>query len=403
MNHLALSGLAIPGIAACISAIFAGFWHYNRQDKAALWFCFAFGCCALGFCLSNYLIAKETVANAISNNAVYGAGIFCLAFGTCRAFNRKPPVLSLASLAILGVVAAVVIQLAQIGLSIRIQTVNTLHGIMFCVALFRLRSIWNQHWTGSAVIIAYTLIALNYLLIAPLTTFGAEITQTNFFESLYWRSTNVITVLSVMAAAGALVSVCVSRNIREMRNQDHRDWLTGLLSRRTFEQTAQVFCQHRSSATAASLVVIEIDNFRTMPTTFGRRASEELIVAFGDILTGGTRHADLAGRISGGKFCLILPGTDLEGATRLASRMKTCFRELSVPSLPLSHIVTASFGIAEFGEASSYHDIYQHADAMHRAAVAEGGNRVKCAERPAGAGRPMHRDNYSETETRKSA
>ncbi|MEQ9315334.1 MAG: GGDEF domain-containing protein [Henriciella sp.] len=403
MNELALSGLAIPGISGCMCAVFVGFWHYNRQDKAAVWFALAFACGTLGFLVSNYLMAKETFTNAVLNNAVYGFGIFCLVFGTCRAFNRKPPVTALGVLAALSVVAAVLVQFAGLGLNIRIWATNTVHGLMFAVALFKLRSIWSEHWASKAVLMAFTLSVMNYVLIAPLTTFNAVITDDNFFGTLYWRSMNVITVLSVVAVAGALIAVCVSRNIRDMQNHVHRDWLTGLLTRRAFDQTAQVFCQHRSSAVAASLVLIEIDDMKTRGTTYGRRACDELVAAFGEILTGRTRHADLAGRVGGGHFCLVLPGTDMMGAARLASRIKSCIRELSVPSLPLSHIVTASFGIAEFGEGTSFQHVYNQAQTMLAEATSEGGNRLKCAERPAGAGRPMRRENYNESQNRRSA
>lgn len=403
MDQLALSGLAIPAIAACMAAIFAGFWHYNREDKAALWFAIAFACCALGYGISNYFVPKETLANAILNNAVYGIGIVFISFGACRAFNRKPPVLILGALAILGVAIAIAIELSEFSLGMRIQSVNTVHGLMFTVTLFRLRSIWNEHWTGAAVIVAFTLITLNYWLIAPLTTFNAGITEANFFESLYWRSMNVITVLSVLAAAGALISVCVVRNIRLSQDQIHRDWLTGLLTRRDFEQTAQKFCTQRSSEVAASLMLIEIDKFRSTTNVYGQRAADELIAAIGEVLNGRTRYADLVGRSGGGLFHLLLPGTDTAGARRLAARLKSCFRELSVPSLPLSHFVKASFGIAEFGEGSTYEDVHEQAEAARQRASAEGGNRIAYASRPAGAGQPLRREDYSQRPDRKSA
>lgn len=395
MSQMALIGLAIPGMAGCLSAIFAGFWYYNRQDRAALLFAIAYACSAVGFGVSNYLLAKESLANAILNNAIYGAGILCLFLGTAVAFNRKAPTRTLAAIAVLGVIVAAAISLSGLGLNYRVVTLNMIHGVMTAFGAFHLRAIWKEHWSGSAAIVAFSLITLNFLLIAPLTAIDTELTASTFFNSAYWLSMNVITGLSVIASAGALISICVCKNMQRIHDDANQDFLTGLQTRRAFETTAQFFCSRRSGKTAASLILLDIDHFKAINDTYGHTVGDTVISAFGDTIRTGTRRADISGRVGGEEFCLILPGTDIQGARCLAARLKQRFRELDLPDIPDHHAVTASFGIAEFGAGSAFQEIYAEADAMLYAAKQRGRDRIVCAEPPIDAGQPLRREVFS--------
>ena len=403
LSQMAMIGLAIPGLGGCLTAIFLGFWYYNREFRAPLWFALAFACSAIGFCISNYLVAKDTMANAILNNTIYGLGLVALFQGICLAFNRRMPWVVLSAFAVGGVAVAVAIQASAIGLNYRILVLNLIHGCLTAYGLFRLRSIRKEHWTGSAVVVAFTLVTLNFLMIAPLTTIGVELSGENFFTSTYWLSMNVVALLSVLAVAGALISVCVSHNVKRIHDDANKDYLTGLQTRRAFERSAQFYCTRRSGRTAASLIIMDLDHFKSVNDTFGHSAGDAVLSTIGDFISKQIRRSDIAGRVGGEEICILLPGVDVNGARRLAARLKKQMRDLSYPEIDETRRITASFGIAEFGRTSAFHEIYAEADAMLYAAKQRGRDRIICGERPIDAGSPIRREVLGREPDRKTA
>jgi diguanylate cyclase (GGDEF)-like protein len=95
--------------------------------------------------------------------------------------------------------------------------------------------------------------------------------------------------------------------------------------------------------------------------------------------------------MGGEEFCLLLPGTDLEGASILAERLRNRISELAEDDFPEGLSVTASFGVAELGRDMLFEDAYPVADAALYSAKSSGRNRVDCAEAPYDTGKPVRR------------
>lgn len=391
MDQAAAIGLTVPAIAGSMCAIFLCFWHYNRQDRAALVFAMAFTCCAAGFFLNHFVLPKETLANAIVHNAFYAAGLYLLSDGIHRAFERKTPRLTLIGLGVISVIAAGFIQIAIDGLSVRIVTINFIHGMMLVVSAWTLRGIWNHSWTGTAVGAALLLCIINFVIVSPITVYGHLITDETFFQSSYWQIINLISIFSVLAMGGALVSVCVMQRLEALRDDAESDFLTGLKTRRAFEQAARHYCEARSGEYAASVIIIDLDHFKSVNDRFGHAAGDAVIRAVGKLICRQTRTSDMAGRMGGEEFCLLLPGTGLEGARTLAERLRMRISELSADEFPEGLSITASFGVGELGQNMLFEDAYPVADAALYAAKSGGRNRVSCAECPPDPGKPVRR------------
>ncbi len=392
MNQAAAIGFSIPAIAGCMCAIFLSFWYYNRKDRAALVFALAFSMCAIGFTLNHYVLAKDTIANAALNNACYAFGITMLVHGACSAFERRTPWGMLSSLGIISVICAVAIQAMSGDLGARILILNLIHGTMLAVGTFCLWGIQRQSWAGSAVLAAYTLCVVNFTVISTATVYGQLITPDTFFASAYWLAMTMLSTLSVIAVGGALVSVCAMQRLQAVREDADHDFLTGLKTRRAFEEAVQHYCDGRSGSTAASLIIIDLDHFKAVNDHLGHAAGDEVIRCFGKFLTSQIRRADVAGRVGGEEFCLLLPGTGTSGARRLAARLRESMKTLEVSVLPSGQTITASFGIAEFGRVTAFSDVYSTADGALYAAKARGRDRIVCADPPADAGEPLVRE-----------
>jgi len=96
-----------------------------------------------------------------------------------------------------------------------------------------------------------------------------------------------------------------------------------------------------------SVVVCDLDHFKRVNDTYGHGAGDFVLHVFGERLMGALREADLAGRIGGEEFLMVLPETDLSGARPFAERLRSAINSMPIP-LPSGALkITCSLGIAE--------------------------------------------------------
>jgi diguanylate cyclase (GGDEF)-like protein len=120
------------------------------------------------------------------------------------------------------------------------------------------------------------------------------------------------------------------------------DGLTGVANRRTFENAL-----HREVARAGrtsqplSLVVLDIDHFKSVNDTLGHQAGDEVLRHVGAALASHAREVDLAARYGGEEFCVLLPACPPDDAMAVAERLRGAIAEYSGPTA-----VTVSAGVA---------------------------------------------------------
>lgn len=159
------------------------------------------------------------------------------------------------------------------------------------------------------------------------------------------------------------------------------DGLTGLSNRRAFDQTLEQEC-HRAQRdeTAISLMMIDIDEFKTLNDTLGHQAGDDCLKHLARVIGGeALRPGDLAARYGGEEFAVILPATPPRGASMVANRIASGVELLASPhpSSP-SGIVTVSIGVGTSNAAISRHPevLIAAADAALYRAKREGRNRI---------------------------
>ena len=167
-------------------------------------------------------------------------------------------------------------------------------------------------------------------------------------------------------------------DFRRVASQATTDSLTALANRRTLDEEL-VLEWRRADRVGDSLafVLLDLDNFKQVNDTHGHQAGDAVLRAVGRVLLGGVRQVDLAGRYGGEEFALILPETDLDGALKLAERLRVALETTPV-ELPDGKTlqVTASFGVALKEGLSSADELVAVADEALYAAKRGGKNRV---------------------------
>jgi two-component system, cell cycle response regulator len=123
------------------------------------------------------------------------------------------------------------------------------------------------------------------------------------------------------------------------------DHLTGLANRRRFErQLDREVNRTLRYERPFSLLMLDIDNFKLVNDNFGHNAGDEAIRRLSRALQEGTRGIDLAARIGGEEFAILLVETSKEGALEVAERLRM---SIGNTQIPLVGRITASFGVAE--------------------------------------------------------
>ena len=139
------------------------------------------------------------------------------------------------------------------------------------------------------------------------------------------------------------------------------DHLTGLANRRRFErQLEREVGRTLRFGHPFSLLMIDIDNFKNLNDTFGHDAGDDALRALSKVLCEGTRGIDLAARIGGEEFAVLLVETNQQGGVEVAERLRLAIRALELRS---GGQLTASFGVAECAtDAQTAADILKAAD-----------------------------------------
>jgi diguanylate cyclase (GGDEF)-like protein len=133
-------------------------------------------------------------------------------------------------------------------------------------------------------------------------------------------------------------------------DQSTKDPLTGLSNRGAILGELQSrFDLSRRHARPLTVVMCDLDHFKRINDTHGHGAGDQVLSCFGALVHQNLRGTDLAGRIGGEEFLLVLPETEMEGAMFLADRLRNALRNSPQAFGDTLLTVTCSLGVAERG------------------------------------------------------
>ena len=178
-------------------------------------------------------------------------------------------------------------------------------------------------------------------------------------------------------AEQALIALENARLHGLVQRQAVTDELTGLANRRRFlAQLDSEVARSKRSGSPLGIVLADLDDFKRVNDTYGHEAGDEALRSFAEILATMARDVDLAVRLGGEEFALLLPDTDLAGATQLAERLRVALESAEVGRPPGQIRLTASFGVSAFPAAAAADDLLTDADRRLYDAKRGGKNKV---------------------------
>lgn len=155
----------------------------------------------------------------------------------------------------------------------------------------------------------------------------------------------------------------------ELRRIATTDELTGLLNRREFlEQATREFNRSLRYGNAISLLLVDIDHFKTINDRYGHAAGDEALRRLARAGEGCIRSTDIFGRLGGDEFAVLLLETDAANAVELAERLRTTLDAVGVDTDRGHTAFTVSIGVASRTDDRSIDELMSRADrSLYRA------------------------------------
>ncbi len=159
---------------------------------------------------------------------------------------------------------------------------------------------------------------------------------------LYWANFARFAFLAIVAVVVSRLRAAHDALARLARH----DPLTGLLNRRGFVERASVeLARARRAQRSMSMVLIDVDDFKKLNDDRGHEAGDEVLRIIGRVMSN-VRGADVAVRLGGDEFGLLIPDAGMDGAKAVVARISDAATE---QFLRAGLRVTLSLGVSVFG------------------------------------------------------
>jgi diguanylate cyclase (GGDEF)-like protein len=255
-------------------------------------------------------------------------------------------------------------------------------------------------WVGAQVLIAACLVmtggpdspALAWLAI-PVVTLSARFSLRGIYFGLGITLLLLVAVTvgvdaaavaaeatPVVAAAVVIVCVAVLSTALMRSDLDHRgeavvDELTGMLNRRALATRADELTQQSElTGQQVGLIVADLDRFKSVNDALGHAGGDTVLKDVAGRLRDQMRAFDLAYRIGGEEFLVLVPGAGVDESAALAEELRKTVERQALSGLDLT--ISIGLSASEPGSRFDYDEVFAHADQALYRAKRQGRNQV---------------------------
>lgn len=197
------------------------------------------------------------------------------------------------------------------------------------------------------------------------------------FSSRETATENELNFLSLFAKQIEL-AITIADLFQAVKEQAVTDSMTGLYNRRYFEEFInKEAIRARRQNQKFTVIGIDLDHLKQINDVYGHNYGDIAIKAIAEVLKSNCRSIDVAARMGGEEFNLILPGVDSQGGMIVAERIRRAIESVELEKI--GHI-TGSLGVATFMEHSDdVDDLLEVVDHTMYESKRNGRNRVTLA------------------------
>jgi diguanylate cyclase (GGDEF)-like protein len=186
-----------------------------------------------------------------------------------------------------------------------------------------------------------------------------------------------IDVMVSVCGVALVVLVLESRNemlVERLAEEARTDPLTGLLNRRGFDEHAARESAHAGrDGSPIALATLDIDHFKQVNDEWGHLVGDRVLANLARLLAGESRVIDVAARLGGEEFAVLMPGCDAAGAEALIDRVRAGLERTAGPELPAVRI---SAGVVATSGPLEIQDLLERVDRALYAAKRGGRDRT---------------------------
>ena len=327
-----------------------------------------------------WTVASQTLGEmfSLALNAV--GFIACgMVWNAARVFHgRKPSLPGLVLGALAWIAAVMVLESKDPALRLTIGA-----AIVAIYAALTAAELWSERrkslqrrWPAIAVPVLH-----GFVLLLPILLGDLLIPPGQKFDSSIWVM--VFSIELVLYAVGTVFVIFMlvsERTVTAHKTAASMDPLTGMLNRRGFaEACARVIEREAGAGRPVTVLIFDIDHFKSINDRFGHPAGDELLKLFSMLVVNSLRISDLSGRIGGEEFAALLP-CPLEEGVLAAERVREAFEASGIVCEEGPVDTTVSIGVAGGPAGTELEVLLAAADTALYQAKRGGRNRVEAAE-----------------------
>lgn len=195
-----------------------------------------------------------------------------------------------------------------------------------------------------------------------------------------WSNPELVIAPLALVASVAVLSTPLMRSDIQHRSDAVVDQLTGMLNRKALTARVEELAQQSEvTGEPVGVIVADLDHFKNVNDTCGHIAGDIVLRDVAYLLRKQLRAFDLAYRLGGEEFLVLVPGSDLASTAELADKLRkaTCSREVGEG---VSVTMSVGVGASRRDERFDYGDVFACADAALYRAKSMGRNRVCIAD-----------------------
>ncbi len=188
----------------------------------------------------------------------------------------------------------------------------------------------------------------------------------------------IVLLLVFILASGAFWSYRVKRNQVKLKHQSETDLLTGVCSRHHFYSLSRQNLEYASNNNQeVSFILFDMDNFKSVNDSYGHLVGDWVLKKAIEASRPCWRQNDIAGRLGGEEFAIMLPACSLNKATEIAENCRKAIQSIDTTESGHKFSISASFGITN-SKVSGYQlrDLIADADRIMYQAKAAGKNQT---------------------------
>jgi diguanylate cyclase (GGDEF)-like protein len=373
-------------VAGLLAASFLAIAAYDRRRESARWLALSYAIGATNFLLEIAIgtLGTSTLLVLVSFGALLAA-LTVFNVGVARKYGVDVPWLPMGVVFGVSMVACYLIQDMSRQSVARMLIYQAPYFVMQMIAAVivlkaRQRTSIDNLLGGLLAASALQFLSKPFLFLA---VGGTGDNPNLYIDTVYAMLSQSMGTIFALAIALMLLVMLLRDVLADANARSETDTLSGLLNRGGFElHAADALREAARRNTPVSLVISDLDHFKSINDNYGHASGDRVIVAFAGFLRRTIAPHHIAARIGGEEFAILLPGTNVVSARLFAEGIRSEFRSIRVEGMPGKQF-TASFGVAEMAPGERIDELMARADKALYIAKNSGRDCVKIAPMPA--------------------